>query len=330
MDSNKENQPVNLPEPSSIDRVGVIGTGTIGASWAAYFLARGMRVQAWDPAPDGEAALRAFVERAWPTLEGLDAVAGGAGPGRLTFHAAPAAAVDGVGFVQESAPEKLDVKRALYADLDAALPDDVVMSSSTSGLIMSELQSGFANAARFVVGHPFNPPHLIPLVEVVGGDDTHSTVVDWTIDFYNAHGKKAIRLNHEAPGHLVNRLQVALWREAMDAVLTGLASVEDVDDAIKYGPGLRLSVMGPFELCHLAGGPEGYPHFLDHFGDALQHWMDDMRTVELTPEVRSKLKALVADAIGERGFESVAEERDTLLLPVLSTLARTRREHGLY
>ena len=320
---------MNLPEPSSVDRVGVIGTGTIGASWAAYFLARGMEVRAWDPAPDGEAALRAFVERAWPTLEGLDAVADDASPERLTFRDGPAAAVDGVGFVQESAPEKLDVKRALYADIDAALPDDLVMSSSTSGLIMSELQAGFSNAARFVVGHPFNPPHLIPLVEVVGGADTDAGVVDWTIDFYNAHGKKAIRLNHEAPGHLVNRLQVALWREAMDAVLTGLASVEDVDDAIKYGPGLRLSVMGPFELCHLAGGPEGYPNFLDHFGDALQHWMDDMRRVELTPEVRSKLKALVADAIGEREFASVAEERDTLLLPVLSTLARTRREHGL-
>ena len=321
---------MNLPEPSSIDRIGVIGTGTIGASWAAYFLARGMGVQAWDPAPDGEAALRAFVDRAWPTLEGLDAVVDGATPDRLTFHAGPAAAVDCVAFVQESAPEKLDLKRTLYAEIDAALPNDVVMASSTSGLIMSELQAGFSNAARFVVGHPFNPPHLIPLVEVVGGADTNAGVVDWTIDFYNAHGKKAIRLNHEAPGHLVNRLQAALWREAMDAVLTGLASVEDIDDAIKYGPGLRLSVMGPFELCHLAGGPAGFSNFLDHFGDALQHWMDDMRTVELTPEVRNRLKTLVAGAIGEREHASIAKERDTLLLPVLSTLARTRREHGLY
>ena len=321
---------MNLPEPSSVDRIAVIGTGTIGASWAAYFLARGMDVQAWDPASGGEAVLRAFVDGAWPTLEGLDTVADGASPDRLTFHDGPAAAVGGVGFVQESAPENLDVKRALYAEIDAALADDAVMSSSTSGLIMSELQAGFPNAARFVVGHPFNPPHLIPLVEVVGGADTDAGVVDWTIDFYNAHGKKAIRLNHEAPGHLVNRLQVALWREAMDAVLTGLASVEDVDDAIKYGPGLRLSVMGPFELCHLAGGPQGFSNFLDHFGDALQHWMDDMRAVELTPEVRTKLKALVAGAIGEREFASIAAERDTLLLPVLGTLARARREQGLY
>jgi carnitine 3-dehydrogenase len=321
---------MNLPEPSSVHRVGVIGAGTIGASWAAYFLARGMEVQAWDPAPDAEAALRAFVAEAWPTLDGLDVVADGASPDRLTFHAGPAAAVDGVEFVQESAPEKLDVKRTLYAEIDTVLPGDVVMASSTSGLIMSKLQSGFTNAARFVVGHPFNPPHLIPLVEVVGGADTAASVVDWSIDFYNAHGKKAIRLNHEAPGHLVNRLQVALWREAMDAVLTGLASVEDVDAAIKYGPGLRLSVMGPFELCHLAGGPKGYSNFLDHFGDALQHWMDNMRTVELTPEVRAKLKTLVAEAIGEREFASIAGERDTLLLPVLSTLARARREHSLY
>ena len=326
----RESQPVNLPEPSSVDRVGVIGAGTIGASWAAYFLARGMDVQAWDPAPDGEAALRAFVDGAWATLEGLDAVADGASPERLTFHAGPAEAVGGVGFVQESAPEKLDVKRTLYAEIDAALPDDVVMASSTSGLIMSELQAGFSNASRFVVGHPFNPPHLIPLVEVVGGAGTAAGVVDWSIDFYDAHGKKAIRLNHEAPGHLVNRLQAALWREAMDAVLTGLASVEDVDDAIKYGPGLRLSVMGPFEICHLAGGPEGFSNFLDHFGDALQHWMDDMRAVRLTPEVRAKLKAHVAGAVGERDFASIANERDTLLLPMLSTLARTRREHGLY
>ena len=320
---------MNLPEPSSVHRVGVIGAGTIGASWAAYFLARGMEVQAWDPAPDAEAALRAFVAEAWPTLDGLDVVADGASPDRLTFHAGPAAAIDGVEFVQESAPEKLDVKRTLYAEIDTVLPGDVVMASSTSGLIMSKLQSGFTNAARFVVGHPFNPPHLIPLVEVVGGADTAASVVDWSIDFYNAHGKKAIRLNHEAPGHLVNRLQGALWREAMDAVLTGLASVEDVDAAIKYGPGLRLSVMGPFELCHLAGGPKGYSNFLDHFGDALQHWMDNMRRVELTPEVRDKLKMLVAEALGEREFASIAKERDTLLLPVLSTLARTRREHGL-
>ena len=321
---------MNLPEPSSVHRIGIIGAGTIGASWAAYFLARGMEVQAWDPAPDGEAALRAFVAGAWPILEGLDAVEDGASPDRLAFHSGPAAAIEGVEFVQESAPEKLDVKRALYAELDAVLPNDLILASSTSGLIMSQLQAGLSNAARFVVGHPFNPPHVIPLVEVVGGADTGATVVDWTIDFYNAHGKKAIRLNHEAPGHLVNRLQAALWREAMDAVLTGLASVEDVDDAIKYGPGLRLSAMGPFELCHLAGGPGGFSNFLDHFGDALQHWMNDMRSVELTPEVRTKLKALVAEAIGEREFASVAAERDTLLLPVLSTLARTRREHDLH
>ena len=326
----RESYPVNLPEPSSVHRVGIIGAGTIGASWAAYFLARGMDVQAWDPAPDAEQTLRAFVARAWPTLERLDSIVEGASPDRLSFHDGPAATIEGVEFVQESAPEKLDVKRTLYAEIDAALPDDVVMASSTSGLIMSDLQQGFSNASRFVVGHPFNPPHLIPLVEVVGGTQTDASVVDWTIDCYDTHGKRAIRLNHEAPGHLVNRLQVALWREAMDAVLTGLASVRDVDAAIKYGPGLRLGVMGPFELCHLAGGSQGYSNFLDHFGDALQHWMDDMRPVTLTPEIRETLKALVAEALGDRELSSIASERDTLLLPMMNTLARVRREHGLF
>ena len=270
---------MNLPEPSSVDRVGAIGTGTIGASWTAYFLARGMRRAGVGPGAGRRGgAARVRGDGAWPTLDGLEHGRGRRKPrtGSPSTRVPPRPSTASA-FVQESAPEKLEVKRALYADIDAALPDGVVMASSTSGLIMSELQAGFARAARFVVGHPFNPPHLVPLVEVVGGADTAATVVDWTIDFYNAHGKKAIRLNHEAPGHLVNRLQAALWREAMDAVLTGLASVEDVDDAIKYGPGLRLSVMGPFELCHLAGGPEGYPNFLDHFGDALQLWMDDMR-----------------------------------------------------
>ena len=318
---------MQLKDPRSISRVAVIGAGTIGASWAAHFLGQGMRVQAWDPAPDGEARARAFIEAAWPAVERLGAVPG-ASPERLTWRAEVAAAVDGVEFVQESAPEKTDVKRALYAELDAALAPDVVMSSSTSGLIMSELQAGLAGAARFVVGHPFNPPHLLPLVEVLGGTATDPAAVDWALDFYDRHGKKAIRLNKEVPGHLVNRLQAALWREAMDAVLSGLASVNDVDTAIAYGPGLRWGVMGPFRLCHLAGGPGGFDNFVDHFGPAIESWWRDMRDVELTPEVKAELGRKVAAAFGEREFAGIAGERDTLLLDTMATLASTRREHG--
>ena len=320
---------MNLPEPSTVRRVGIIGAGTIGASWAAYFLARGLEVDAWDPAPDAEEKLRTFVAGAWPVLEKLDCVVVGADPGRIRFHADPAEAVAGAEFVQESAPEDLDVKQSLYAEVNAALPQNAILATSTSGLLMSEMQAGCSNAARFVVGHPFNPPHLIPLVEVLGGAETDPRAVDWAIGFYNALGKKAIRLNREVSGHLVNRLQAALLRECADAVLTGLASVEDVDVAVKYGPGLRLGVMGPFEICHLAGGAGGYAHFLDHLGDALRDWMNDLEPLDLTPEVRDRLKTLVDTAMGGRDLDSIANERDELLLATLTTLAQVRREKGL-
>ena len=317
---------MNLPEPSTVRRVGIIGAGTIGASWAAYFLARGLEVDAWDPAPNAEEKLRTFVGGAWPVLEKLDCVVVGADPGRIRFRADPAEAVAGAAFVQESAPENLELKQSLYAEVNAALPQNAILASSTSGLLISEMQAGCSNAARFVVGHPFNPPHLIPLVEVLGGAETDPRAVDWAIGFYNALGKKAIRLNREVSGHLVNRLQAALLRECADAVLTGLASVQDVDVAVKYGPGLRLGVMGPFEICHLAGGTGGYAHFLDHLGDALRDWMNDLEPLDLTPEVRDRLKALVDTAMGGRDLDSIANERDELLLATLTTLAQVRRK----
>jgi 3-hydroxyacyl-CoA dehydrogenase len=318
---------MQLRDPRSIRRVAIIGAGTIGASWAAHFLAQGMDVQAWDPAPGGERTLRDFVARAWPAMQRLG-VAGGASPQRLSFHAQPESALDGAEFVQESGPENKAVKQALYARFDQALAPDVVMCSSTSGLIMSELQAGRPGAARFVVGHPFNPPHLIPLVEVLGGMQTAPEAVDWALEFYNLWGKKAIRLNKEVPGHLVNRLQVALWREAMDAVLSGLASVDDVDAAIAYGPGLRWGVMGPFRLCALAGGSGGYPHFLEHFGTEIEGWWRDMRDVSLTPQVREALASAVQASAGARDVEALAAQRDALLLATMETLARVRREEG--
>ena len=319
---------MQLRDPLSVKRIAVLGAGTIGASWAAHFLGQGMRVQIWDPAADGERRAKAFIDNAWDAVERLG-VREGAGRDNFSWHDSVESAVDGVDFVQESAPEKLDVKIALYRQIDAALAGDVVMSSSTSGLIMSELQAGLPGAARFVVGHPFNPPHLIPLVEVLGGKQTDAACVDWALGFYNAFGKKAIRLNKEVPGHLVNRIQVALWREAMDAVLSGLASVDDVDTAIAYGPGLRWGVMGPFRLCALAGGSGGYEHFLDHFGANIEGWWHDMRDVSLTPENRAKLSAMAEQAFGERGIDDIAAERDTLLLDMMETLARSRKEQRL-
>jgi carnitine 3-dehydrogenase len=314
---------MQLPNPREVERIGIVGAGTIGASWAAHFLARGMHVQVWDPAAGSEARVRAFVANAWPALERLG-LAPGADAARLTVHDDLQDALAEVQFVQESAPEDKALKLELYPRFDTALPEDVVLASSTSGLLLSDLQAGRAGRARFVLGHPFNPPHLIPLVEVLGGAHTAAEAVDWTLDFYNTHGKTAIRLNKEVPGHLVNRLQAAIWREAIDAVISGVASVEDVDKAIAYGPGLRWALMGPHQIFHLAGGPGGMRNFLEHFGPNIEDWWRDMRDVTLTPEVKVKLiEGIDAESAG-RSVEDLAAERDTRLLDLLELLGRAR------
>ena len=198
-----------------------------GASWAAYFLSRGLRVAVWDPAPNAGKFVRSFVDRAWPTLQALGAPA--AEPAGLSFHPDPATCVIGAQFVQESAPERTDAKRALFATLEHALPPDVVVASSSSGLMMTDLARNLRTPGRFVIGHPFNPPHLIPLVEVVGGERTTAETVAFCVKFYRHIGKHPIHLRKEAPGHLANRLQSALWREAVHAVAEGVATVADVD-----------------------------------------------------------------------------------------------------
>lgn len=312
------------PDPGAVGRVAVIGAGTIGASWAAVFLSRGMSVAVSDPNPAAEAAVRGLIAQAWPALERLG-LAPGADPEKWSFHTDPRDAARGARFVQENAPERHEVKRALYAALEEALDDDVIVASSTSGLMMSELQQGCRVPGRFAVGHPFNPPHLIPLVEVVGGRDTAAGTIEWLLAFYRAVGKRPIRLNREVPGHLANRLQAALWREAVHAVARGLASVEDVDTAIAEGPGLRWAIMGPNMIFNLAGGAGGMSHFLDHIGPAMEDWWRDLGTPALTPELRDQLTAGMREALHGRSQADLAQERDRLLLALIETLRQERR-----
>ena len=261
-----------LTEPSSVSHVAVLGAGTIGASWAATFLSRGLSVAVWDPAPGADAFVRRFVDSAWPALQALGAPC--ASPAAVSFHPTPESAVAGAAFVQESAPERPDAKRALFAGLEDALAPDTVVASSSSGLMMDRPGARPAHGReRFVIGHPFNPPHLIPLVEVVGGQRTAPETVAWCLDFYRHLGKHPIHLRKEAPGHLANRLQSALWREAVHAVADGVASVADVDAAVAYGPGLRWAMMGPHLTFHLAGGEGGMAHFMDHLGPANEVWV---------------------------------------------------------
>jgi carnitine 3-dehydrogenase len=227
------------PEPNEFHRVAVIGTGTIGASWASYFLARGMSVAATDPAPNAEERLFAYIHCAWPVLEELGLVVADADINRLVFEPSVREAVRAAEFVQENGPEIESAKTDLIAEIDAACPSDTVIASSTLALPMTPLQSKCRHPERCVLAHPFNPPHLIPLVELSGGRETDPGVLDWAVAFYEGIGRSPVRLEREIFGHIANRLQYVVWNEAVRLVLDGVSSVADVERAMSDGPGLR-------------------------------------------------------------------------------------------
>ena len=294
-----------------ISTVAVIGTGVIGASWAACFLSRGLDVVAADPAPGAEDALRRAVAAHWPTMEAMG-LAPGASPHRLRFLPMEdaAAAAD---FVQENGPERLDVKRDLFARLDAAAAPHVVLASSSSTLMMTEVQGACAHPGRVVLGHPFNPPHLIPLVEVCGGRDTSEDAVATAMAFYTICGKHPIRLRREMRGHVANRLQAALWQEAMHLVREGVASVADIDAAIAHGPGLRWALLGPFLNLHLSGGPGGIGHMLDHLGPPTEAMWRDLGRVTLDDATKAAIAGGVGEMLATCDLPAVVHERDVLL-----------------
>src|SRR6202166_4995261 len=300
-----------------IRRIAIIGTGVIGASWSALFLAKGLEVTATDVAPNAEAALRRFVKAAWPALERLG-LAPGAAQSNLKFTAAIAQAVSGVDLVQENGPERIDFKRKLYGQLDELLPPDVIIASSSSGLTMSEIQSGAAShPERCVIAHPFNPPHLIPLVEIVGGAKTSEATIRRAAEFYTSIGQRTVRLNKEMPGHVANRLQAALAREVYHLVAEGVVSAAGVDTALSWGPGLRWGVMGSMMLNHLGGGPGGIEHFFQQFTGPMTAWWKTLGSPVLTPEVQKKLVDSVHAEAGSRSIDELASERDEVLLGLI-------------
>jgi carnitine 3-dehydrogenase len=307
-----------------MQHVAVIGAGTIGASWAAYLLSRGLEVTASDPAPEGESFARRFIAEAWPVLQELGGMVPEARPDRLRFERDPRKAVEGAAFVQESGPEREELKIALFAELDAALPPETVIATSSSGLLISRLQSRCRHPERCVLGHPFNPPHLIPLVEVVGGAKTSPATIAAALAFYRGIGKHPIHIRKEVPGHVANRLQAALWREAVHLVAEGVADVADVDAAITYGPGLRWPIFGPHLTFHLAGGVGGMEHFMQHLLVPMQSWWKDLGTPEMTPEVqRLIIDGVTAEAAG-RSIADLAAERDRRLIALLEALQLTK------
>lgn len=300
-----------------IRRVAIVGTGLIGASWAAYYLARGFDVVATDPAPNAESNLRKYVDEAWDLLTEAG-LSSGASKERLEFASTMQEALAGADFVQENGPERPDFKAKLFAEMDDATPPESILASSSSSLTMDVIQSICKHPERCVIGHPFNPPHIIPLVEIVGGAKTSEETIKRAMTFYGSIGKKPIRLYKSLTGHVANRFQAALYKEILYLVQEGVLSVEDADIAVCYGPGLRWGVMGPSLQWHVGGGSGGIHHFMEH----LMAPLAGMMSVLGTPQVTDQLKQTIVDGVQNEAcnepVDSLAQKENRVLIGLLA------------
>jgi carnitine 3-dehydrogenase len=306
-------------DPGRVRRVCCIGAGPIGAGWTAWFLARGYTVTSYLHEPVEEESLRALIDTAWTSLTALG-LAEGASLDNLRCTSDLADAVADAEFVQESAPENLELKQALYEKLGRLVPANVVIASSTSGLPLSDIQASCATPKRTVVGHPFNPPYLLPLVEIVGGTATDPAAIQWLADFYEVAGKAPLVLKREIPGFIATRLQEAVWREALHMIANDEASVEDIDFAIVNGPGPRWAMMGPCLIYHIGGGEGGMEYCLDQFGPALKLPWSRMEAPELTAALRKQLIDGSHREAGDRDYATLNSERDRGLVAIQKAL----------
>ncbi|MHB8235306.1 MAG: 3-hydroxyacyl-CoA dehydrogenase NAD-binding domain-containing protein [Solirubrobacteraceae bacterium] len=311
-----------------VDRIAIVGTGTIGASWAAHYLAHGFDVVATDPGPGAEEALRDYVDEAWDSVAALG-LAPGASRDRLSFTTDLQAAVSDADFVQEQAPERLDLKVKLFAEIDDATPVESIIASSSSGIPMSDIQKECKHPERTVIGHPFNPPHVVPLVEVVGGGKTTHETIEAAVAFYAAVGKRPIELHKELPGHVANRLQSALYREVVYLIDEGVLDVGAADDAVSWGPGLRWGVMGPSLLWHLGGGAGGIEHFMDTLMDPMAATWKNLGNPEMTPELKQRIVDGVLEEANGRSVDELSTDRDRMLLGLQALRAEHDPAHPL-
>jgi 3-hydroxyacyl-CoA dehydrogenase len=310
-----------------IRRIAIVGTGVIGASWAAQYLARGFDVIATDPAPNAEENLRKYVDNAWELLTVIGLTPGASGD-RLSFSSKLPDALSNSDFIQENGPERPEFKMKLFADMDDAAPLESIIASSSSGITPSVMQSKCKHPERVLVGHPFNPPHIIPLVEVVGGAKTSPQAVQRAMAFYASIGKKPILLNKELPGHVANRLQIALYSQVMYLIQQGVLSVADADDAVSYGPGLRWGVMGPSLQWHLGGGVGGIKHFMEHLMDPLAASIKNLGSPDVTPELKKMISEGVLQEAGDRSVEHLAAQENEVLVGLLKLRAKPAEAGG--
>jgi len=294
------------PNSPQTNTTAILGCGVIGKSWLTAFLSSGHRVRVWDPDPNLGEAIK-------PLLNTFSQA-------EVTLCETPEDAVRGAQFIQESGPESLSAKRALYRQIAPAMGADCLLASSTSTLQPSALQQDCPFADRLIVGHPFNPPHLLPLVEVVGGTLTTRHTIATAMAFYQAIGKQAIHLRTERPGHLANRLQAALWREAVDAVASGQCTAAEVDLAVTAALGPRWAVQGPFKTFHLGGGPGGMAHFLSHLGEAFEALWDDAQRPDMSGDLQQQLVKEAAQLTGGVPYSEAIAQRDQALHKLMTTL----------
>lgn len=306
---------------SNIQKVAIIGCGSIGASWAALFLAQGLQVSAFDINPAAQRFLENIVTDALPVLSSLGLLKkAGARPSDVLFTTTLEDALEGADFVQENGPERLQFKQELFEKIALSVAADTIIATSSSGLTCTSIQDGMRASSRperCVVGHPFNPPHLIPLVEVVGGEHTSAAAVARTMAFYAGVGKKPVEVKKEVVGHVANRLQAALVREMMYLLQEGVATVPDLDAAMSFGPGLRWGVMGPNTLLHLGGGEGGIRHMADHLLGPMMTWFAPRDPV-VDDELRRKWVEGTLEEVGGRDYRELARQRDEELVRLLN------------
>ena len=309
-------------DPTSVIRVQSIGAGPIGAGWAAHFLARGYYVCAYIHDPKERESFDAILDTAWISLSALG-LEKGASRDRLSVTSDLNMAVQDTDFIQESAPERIEIKQALYKTLGEIVPSHVVIGSSTSGLTMTDIQQNCATPERCVIGHPFNPPYLLPLVEIVGGKQTSPDAVAWAGKFYEAAGKSPLIMKKEIPGFVATRLQEALWREALHMVANGEATPADIDNALMNGPAPRMAVQGQCMAFHVACGEGGMATNLDQFGPALKLPWTRLEAPELTQELRDRMVEGCNAIAGTQRFENMAAKRDAQIVAVLRAIRET-------
>lgn len=307
-------------EPNKVTKVAIVGTGLIGASWAALFLASGLKVHAIDPAPDAEVRLHDTIRSMWGSLRELGRTSQPTPPlDALSFSPIPGTELASAQLVQESAPEKMEIKQQLLADIEAWVPAETIIASSTSALLIGDIQAKARNPGRCLAAHPFNPPHILPLVEVSGGPKTDDEVLDWAMSFYEWLGKTPVRLSRQIEGHIAGRLGAAMWREAVSLVDQGVATVADIDAAVRNGPGPRWATTGCHMVYHLGGGDGGMANYLAHLGASQQRRWDSLGTPTLTAELCEKLTEGVTQDSGERSIASLVDERDRKLVQIMQS-----------